>query len=61
MFMLNGKERTLQEFIEMGCVNNLVGNLIASLTIYTRTQSGFQFVKLWAAGEVGLLEFKLKN
>ncbi|KAJ6544755.1 S-adenosyl-L-methionine-dependent methyltransferase [Mycena vulgaris] len=41
LFMLNSKERTLQEFVDIAA------------------RSGFRFVKLWAQGEVGLLEFEL--
>jgi len=42
-FMLNSKERTLQNWIDMAA------------------KSGLLFVKLWAEGEVGLLEFELKK
>jgi ubiquinone/menaquinone biosynthesis C-methylase UbiE len=41
MILLNSKERTLQEFIQLG------------------ESCGFKFVKLWDAGEAGLLEFCL--
>ncbi|KAJ7482293.1 S-adenosyl-L-methionine-dependent methyltransferase [Mycena galericulata] len=41
MIMHNSKERTLQEYIEMGA------------------RSGLRFVKVWAQGEVGLVEFEV--
>ncbi|KAF5310051.1 hypothetical protein D9619_010480 [Psilocybe cf. subviscida] len=41
MILLNSKERTLQEFVQLG------------------ESCGFKFVKLWDAGEAGLLEFCL--
>ncbi|EKM76021.1 hypothetical protein AGABI1DRAFT_79240 [Agaricus bisporus var. burnettii JB137-S8] len=42
MTMLNSKERTLQDFIDLG------------------ETAGLQFVKIWEAGEMGLVEFVTK-
>lgn len=39
MTLLNSKERTLEDFIQLG------------------NSAGLDFVKLWEAGEMGLIEF----
>jgi hypothetical protein len=41
--LLNSKERTLEEFIQLG------------------NSVGFDFIKLWETGEMGLIEFTLRN
>lgn len=54
--LLNSQERTLPQFIDIGLVRMPVSN-VSFLTRLHRARSGFEFVKLWDLGEVGLMEF----
>lgn len=56
---LNSKERTLQEFIDIGCVDISLSPPQCHSHPMCRAQAGLTFVKLWDGGQTALVEFSL--
>jgi hypothetical protein len=55
MTMLNSKERTLSEFVEIGQV--MIFWEYCYINCLDSKNSGLEFVKIWESGEGSLLEF----